>query len=209
MDYMKLSCEDFLEKLSSSDPVPGGGSASAYVGAIGMALGSMVGNLTLGKKAYAEVQDEIKSLLEDAECVRVELMELVAADVEVFSKLSKVYSMPKDTEATLAARKEAMQIALKEASDVPLQIMQKCCEAIDIHERYAAIGTKNAISDVGVGVVCCKAALYGASLNIFINLKSIDDQDYRKQVGQETRRLLDEYGDLAETVFDQVIEALS
>ena len=173
---LQKTCVEFIEELSSKSPVPGGGGASAYVAALGMALGSMVGNLTLGKKKYQEVEEDIRILFAKSEKIIDALKDLVQKDAEVFYPLSQAYGMPQDTEEEKAAKEAVLQKALIAASEVPLQIASCCLDAIELHEEYAKKGTRIAISDVGVGVIFCKAALQGAKLNVLINTKIMKDQ---------------------------------
>ena len=204
MTFIDLSCSDFVDVLSSKAPVPGGGGAAAYVAAVGTALGSMVGNLTLGKKKYADVQQDILELLDRAALLQSNLLELVQRDAEVFEPLSIAYGMPKDTEEQQQEKARVLEDALKKACAVPFDIMGLCGEAIDLHQQFADKGTAIAISDVGCGVACCKAALLSASLNVFINTKLMKDRDYAQQVNSDTRRLLDEYTQKADKIYAQV-----
>jgi len=204
MDYTKQSCEEFITVLASKEPVPGGGGASALVGAIGMALGNMVGSLTLGKKKYADVQEDIIALKAKADTLQDELIALVAKDAEVFAPLSRAYGMPKDTPEQQAEKARVMEKALRECCDVPLVIMEKCCEAIKLHGQFAVTGTATAISDVGCGVVCCKAALQAASLNVFINTKSMTDRDYAEGINRKANTMLEEYTELADEIYKDV-----
>jgi len=197
-------CNEFLEILSSSSPVPGGGGASAFVGAIGMALGSMVGNLTLGKKKYEDVQNDIKVILSKAEKLRNELVSLVEKDAEVFEPLSKAYGMPKETEEEKRIKEEVMEKALKQAAAVPYKIMEKCLEAIALHEELADKGTRIAVSDVGVGVLFCKSALLGASLNVYINTKFMKNRQYAQELNEKTEKLIAEGVARADEVYRKV-----
>lgn len=200
MSFTQLSCEDFVAALASKEPVPGGGGAAALVGAIGMALGNMVGSLTLGKKKYAGVQEEIIALMAQADALQAELIELVAADAKAFEPLSRAYGIPKED----PERGAVMEGALKAACAVPLEIMKKCCQAIDLHREFAAKGTAIAISDVGCGVSCCQAALQSAALNVFINTKAMADRAYAEAVNQEACSLLDEYSLRAGDIYQDV-----
>lgn len=179
---LEKSCSEFLQELSSKAPVPGGGGASAYVGALGMALGSMVGNLTLGKRKYAHVEEDIKELLKKSEDIIKEFESLVAKDAEVFFPLSQAYGLPQGTEEEKSARDAALQKALVDATLVPLEIAENCLKAIDLHKELAEKGTRIAISDVGVGVSFCKAALQGAKLNVMINTRIMKDQVLKEKV---------------------------
>ena len=209
MEFTKLSCEEFVAVLASKEPVPGGGGAAALVGAIGMALGNMVGSLTVGKKKYADVQEDILALKAKADSLQQDLFRLAAKDAEVFEPLSRAYGLPKDTPEQQAHKAEVMEKALRECSAVPLAIMGKCCEAIKLHEEFAAKGTAIAISDVGCGVACCKAALQAASLNVFINTKSMADRAFAEDVNAKANAMLAEYCSLADTVYQAVAARFS
>lgn len=204
MEFTKLSCEEFVAVLASKEPVPGGGGAAALVGAIGTALGNMVGSLTVGKKKYADVQEDILALKVKADTLQQELFGLAARDAEVFEPLSRAYGLPKETPEEQAHKAEVMEKALRECSAVPLAIMQACCEAIKLHEEFAAKGTAIAISDVGCGVACCKAALQAASLNVFINTKSMADRAYAEELNAKANALLNEYCTLADKIYQDV-----
>ena len=204
MAFTQLSCAKFVEELASKAPVPGGGGASALVGAVGAALGNMVGSLTVGKKKYADVQEDILALKAKTDKLQAELLALVERDAEVFEPLSRAYGLPKDTPEQQAEKTRVMEAALKEACAVPLQIMEKCGEAIELHQEFAAKGTALAISDVGVGVIFCKAAMQGASLNVFINTKYMQDRDHAEAANRRANGLLDKYLPLADAIYADV-----
>lgn len=208
MDFTKYTCEEFVDILSTKAPVPGGGGASALVGAVGCALGNMVGSLTVGKKKYADVEADIIALKEKADVLQKELLRLVEEDAKVFEPLSKAYGMPKETEEEKAEKARVMAIVLKDACSVPMEIMRKCCEAIELIEEFAQKGSVIALSDAGVGAVFCKAALLGASLNVFINTKSMADREYAESLNKEAERMIEEYAVRADEVFRSVNERL-
>ena len=204
MGFTKGTCEEFVDVLASKAPVPGGGGASALVGAIGMALGNMVGSLTVGKKKYADVEADIVALKEKATALQADFLRLVEADAEAFEPLAKAYGMPRETEEEKAEKARVMAIVLKDACAVPLEIMEKCCEAIDVIEEFAAKGSALAISDAGVGVVFCKAALLGASLNVFINTKSMADKEYAASLNEKADKMIADYSKKADEIFAAV-----
>jgi len=201
VDHVRLNCAEFVSVLASKEPTPGGGGAAALVGAVGTALGNMVGSLTLGKKKYADVQDDIVALKTKADALQDELLALIALDAEAFEPLSRAYGLPSSTDEEKAEKARIMEDALRTASAVPLRIMEKCCEAIDLHQEFAAKGTAIAISDVGCGVVCCKAALQAAGLNVFINTKSMTDRAHASQLNTQANTLLRKYTALADDIF--------
>lgn len=204
MGFTKGTCEEFVEVLASKAPVPGGGGASSLVGAIGMALGNMVGSLTVGKKKYADVEADIIAMKEKATALQADFLRLVEADAEAFEPLSKAYGMPRETEEEKAEKARVMAIVLKDACAVPMEIMEKCCEAIDVIEEFAAKGSALAISDAGVGVVFCKAALLGASLNVFINTKSMADKEYAASLNEKADKMIADYSKKADEIFAAV-----
>ena len=208
-EAMDLTCAEFIDVLASKAPAPGGGGAAAFVGAIGTALGNMVGSLTLGKAKYADVQDDIAALKAQADKLQKELIDLVAADAEAFEPLSKAYGLPKETEEEKAHKAEVMEKCLHDACEVPISIMRACCEAIDLHEQFAAKGTAIAISDVGCGVICCKAALQAASLNVFINTMSMKDREHAQRCNAQCHEMMDTYLPKADALFASVEKRFS
>jgi formiminotetrahydrofolate cyclodeaminase len=202
------SCEKFADETFSSAPVPGGGGVAALVGSIGAALAGMVCNLTTGKKKYAEYQSEIEEIIAKAGALRDDFKTLVEKDAEVFEPLSKAYGMPKDTPEQQAEKDRVMEECLRNACSVPLDIMRKCCEAIDIMEGFAEKGSKLALSDAGVGAILCRSALMGASLNVFINTSSMKDRAYAAEAEEEANTMLEKYTVKAEDIFNDVKERL-
>ena len=208
MGFSTVPCNEFVEVLASKAPVPGGGGASALVGAIGTALGNMVGSLTVGKKKYADVEAEMYELKAKADALQKDLLNLIERDAEVFEPLSKAYGMPRETEEEKAEKARVMEIVLKDACSVPMEIMEKCCEAIDIIEVFAEKGSTLAISDAGVGAAFCKAALEGASLNVFINTKSMKNREYAEELNAKANEMLSVYPKKAEEIFNSVLGRL-
>lgn len=204
MSMLDQNLNEFTQVLSSKAPVPGGGGASALVGAVGMALGNMVGSLTVGKKTYADVEEEVKDLMEKGEALRQKLLSLIDGDAEAFEPLSRAYGIPKDD----PERPQIMEKALSRASEVPLEIMHASCEALDLMEGFASKGSKIAISDAGVGAVLCKAALKGASLNVFINTKSMKNRQQAEAMEKEADQMLKNYCRKADEIFDLVTDRI-
>ena len=199
-DFTQDSCREFVEVLASSAPVPGGGGAAALVGAIGTALGNMVGSLTVGKKKYADVEAEIIALKEKCDGLQKDLLDQVPADAEGFEPLAKAYGIPKDD----PNRDKVLEEATVVACAVPMKIMELCCEAIDAISVFAAKGSRLAVSDAGCGAVCCKAALQSASLNVFINTKSLKNREVAEQMNAKANAMLDKYCALADETFEGV-----
>ena len=203
-----LSCEDFISQLSSRNPIPGGGGAVALSAAIGMSLGTMVGNITADKANPETIQKKIVELNAKASLLQRKFLDLIDADGEAFMPVINAYRMPKDTEEQNAARIAAIEESLLKASIVPIQLMQKICEAIDLHFAYEKIGATVAISDVGVGIALCKASLLGASLNVFINTKSMKDREKAISLEMQAQNMLDRYVELADQIYANVLKKL-
>ena len=200
MDMTLASCREFVTVLASDAPAPGGGGAAALVGAIGTALGNMVGSLTVGKKKYADVQDEIIALKAKCDALQTELLNQVEADEINFLPLAKAYGIPKDDPTRDTVMEEATVIACS----TPMKIMELCCEAIDHIAVFAAKGSRLAVSDAGCGAVICKAALQAASLNVFINTKSLKNREVAEQMNAKAIGMLDKYCALADEIFEGV-----
>jgi formiminotetrahydrofolate cyclodeaminase len=182
--------ESFLDALASNSATPGGGSAAAIIGAMGAALVSMVCNLTVGKKKYVEVEGEMKDVLAKAETLRKKLIGMIEDDVTAFDAVMGAYGMPKETDADKAARDQAIQAALKQATDVPLACARAAREVIDIAAIAADKGNLNVISDAGVGVLAGYAALRSAALNVFTNARMITDKTFAEAKLKELNKLL-------------------
>lgn len=208
MSFLNQEIQAFTDVLASKASVPGGGGASALVGAVGTALGSMVGALTVGKKKYADVEAEIIELMKKADVVRAELLKQIDEDARVFEPLSKAYGLPKETEEQKAEKEKIMEACLHDACSVPMEIMVKCCEAIELQKEFAAKGSSLAISDAGVGVAFCKAALQGASLNVFINTKSMKERDYADSLNKQALDMLAKYVPMADEIYESVFARL-
>lgn len=199
---------DFLEVLSSKEPIPGGGGASAAVGAFGAALGMMVTNLTVGKKKYADVEEEIIGIRSRLKEIRDRLVSLTDQDAEAFEPLSRAYGMPKDTEEERAEKERVMEQALYEASVVPLRIMETVSEAMKELEVLEEKGSRIAVSDVGVGILFAQAALEGASLNVFINTRLMKDKERAWKLNDRAKSLIEEGNARKEQVYKKVLEKL-
>lgn len=200
--------DEFLDVLSSSAPVPGGGGASAYAGAIGTALGAMVANLTIGKKKYADVQEEIKQLEADSQILMKELSLFMDKDAEAFEPLSNAYGLPRETQEQKKEREEIMEKALVTASETPLALMEKTLEAMKLLDRLSVIGSNLAISDVGVGIQMMRSALLGASLNVFINTKMMKNRVVADEMNQKAEAMIAEGTIQADRIFAVVMDKI-
>lgn len=208
-ESINLSCEAFVQELASKSPAPGGGGASALVGAIGMALGSMTASLTVGKEKYKDVEGEVKEILDEAVSLQARLLQLIDEDARAFEPLSKAYGLPSNTDEEKSRKAEVMEKCLHDACEIPLEIMRACCRSIELHSKLAKIGAKIAISDVGCGALCCKAALRAASLNVFVNTRLMKDEAYSNKCEDEANRMLDTYVPMAENALAEVESRLA
>ena len=177
----------FIDELASAAPTPGGGGAASYVGAVASALASMVGNLTVGKKTYAAVEDDVRARLDALEHLRDKLLALIESDAQAFEPLAASYRMPKATPEEAAAKQAALQLALGPACEVPLIIMRTCAEVIDHADFLARNGSKLAVSDAGAAAVLARAAVVAASMNVYINAASMDDEARRRSLSRRSR----------------------
>ena len=194
------SVKDFVSEAASNAPVPGGGGVSALVGALGIALGNMVGELTTGKKKYADVEEDIRTLMTNAGNLTEELLSLIEEDAQAFEPLAKAYGIPKDD----PKRAEVLEQATRHACLPPLEIVRACTKALDVIREFAAKGSRLAISDAGCAAVLCKAAMRAAALNVYINTKSMMDRTYAEELNREVECLLDQYCDVAEEIYREV-----
>ena len=203
-DYTQESFRVFIEALASSAPSPGGGGAAAMVGAIGTALGNMVGSLTVGKKQYADVEAEMLALKARCYALQASLMDQVPADAEGFAPLAKAYGLPKDA----PNREAVLEEASINACQVPMKIMALCCESLEAIAVFADKGSRLAVSDAACGAVCCKAALQAASLNVFINTKGLKNREVAEKLNAEANGMLNTYCALADRIYETVRNSL-
>ena len=199
----------FSEALASGAPTPGGGGACALAGALGAALGSMVCALTSGKRRYADVEEDIRRIASRMEALRQRLLALIDADAEAFLPLSRAYGMPRGTQQERAARDTVMEAALVRAAQPPLDIMEVCAEAVALHAELGEKGSALAISDVGVGAALSRAALQGASLNVFTNTRLLRDRQRAATLDARAQALLGEALPEADRVVAAVMARLT
>lgn len=209
MSYIDKSCVAFTEALASRNPVPGGGGAAALVGALGVACGTMVANLTIGKKKYAEHEERLKELVKEGEALQQRLLAMVDEDAEHFIPLSKAYGLPQTTDAEKAQRAQVLEEALKVACQVPVEIVRYCNKAIKVQADLVDRGSRLVISDVGCGVQLLKAALKCGELNVLINMGMIQDQAYVAQVKSDIQALVSEGVRIADEVYRKVEQAIA
>jgi formiminotetrahydrofolate cyclodeaminase len=202
--YAALPVEEFIGQLASKTPTPGGGGAAALAGALGAALGGMVANLTAGKPKYADVEEDILALRTAMYRVQKDLTELIDKDAEAFAPLAGAYRLPSDTEEEKENKERMLQACFKNAADAPMQIMEKCAEAIEILDAFAGKGSALAISDAACGAVLSAAAMRAAWLNVCVNTKFIKDEAYAAELNRKGQILLEEYLPISEKTFEKV-----
>jgi len=199
-DYTMESCREFVSVLASSRPAPGGGGAAAIVGAIGTALGNMVGSLTVGKKKYQDIEEEIMALIAICRDLEEELLNQVVADEEGFMPLAAAYTIPKDN----PKREALMEEATLKAVETPVHIMELCCEAIKAVEVFAAKGSRLAVSDAACAAVCLKAALEAASINVYVNTRTLKDRHTAIMVNEKCEEMLDTYIPVCDKTYERI-----
>ena len=198
----------WFDELASSAPTPGGGGASAMAGAAGAALGLMVSNLTVGKKKYAAVEDEIRSCMDKLEVLKNDMLGLIEADAEGFAPLAAAYSLPSSTDEEKAEKEKIMASALKEACQVPLAIMEKGAEILDVVEILSVKGSVMAVSNAGVAAQFTRTAVLGASMNVYINTKTMKDRTLAEEYNEKADRLNAYTSEKADEIFKKIEEAL-
>ena len=204
MSMNDLSLRDFSQALADKVSVPGGGGASAAVAALGSALNSMVGNFTVGKKKYADVEEEIVHLMAEADDLRNRLLECIDKDAEGFEPLSRAYGIPKDA----PGRDETLEKCLKDAAAVPMEITELACKVIDLADDFAVKGSSLMTSDAGCASVFAWAAVQGAALNVKVKTKLMTDREYAKAMDKRVDELLEVYEKKAEKVYKFVFDKL-
>ncbi len=197
---------DFIEDLSSAEPVPGGGRACAAVGAFAAALGMMVANLTVGKKRYADVEEEMKEILFRLKGLQTELIALTDKDAQCFEPLSRAYGLPRETKEEKDRKERVLEKALFEASVVPIELMETILKAMECLEILGEKGSRIAISDAGVGILFAQAALEGASLNVYINTKLMKNRERAQELNRKADALIQEGSAFRDRTYAEVLK---
>lgn len=198
--YGMLSCSDFLKDISLKKPVPGGGGAASLVGGIGVSLCAMVGNYTVNNKKFHENEKDMKGILKRAEKLQEQFLTLIDKDAISFAPLAEAYKIPKND----PNRIDIMEIALKNAYRVPYEIMECCCETIELLVEMEQKGNPMLISDVGVGLICCKAALKSAAFNVFINSSMLNNLEDKNHIEKLVNNMLEEYIKKSDDIIEKI-----
>lgn len=204
----QMRIDDFLDVLASKSPVPGGGGATALAAAIGSALCSMTCSLTIGKKKYADVEEDIKALDESARALRTRFVELIEEDAEGFEPLAAAFRMPSETQEQLELKQETLEREYVGACKVPFEIMDCCCQGISICIQVAQKGSQMVLSDVASGLILLEAALRSASLNIYINTRSMRDREKAEAIKNRADEMLDIYTASAGDAYEAILAKL-
>lgn len=208
MQYTDLTCTEFISAIAGKEPVPGGGSVAALVGALGAALGNMVGSLTVGKKKYADVEEEMREAMDEIRLIQKELIGLVQQDIDLFEPLSGLYGIHPKTPEEQAEKDKLMEDALYTACQVPLKIMENCGRAIELSKIFAKKGNRIAVSDAGACAILCRAALQTASLNVYINTNMMKNERITDKLNNKCASFLVYYNAAADEVFGYVAKRL-
>lgn len=207
--YLDQPLRSFLEDTASKTPTPGGGSVAALVGSLGAALLCMVGNFTLGKPKFEKVERDVREILKEADKLKEELSLLIQKDIEVYARFSQASRMPRDTSELKEKRRQALQIALKDATQVPLTTAKLALRLIELAPLFLSKGNPNLITDVGVGVLLADAALQSAALNVQINLGYIKDEEFIKRTSSVLSSMLSQGQEIKDKVMKGVRDALA
>ena len=202
--FENTTIKEFTEQLASPSSVPGGGGASALVGAIGIALGDMVGEHTVGKKKYIDVEEDLKALMVRAQDLRARLVDCVEKEEVAFEPLSKAYKIPKDD----PSRDEILEKCLRDAAQAPLEIFELCLESIEVVKEFKEKGSKLIISDAATGAVMLKGAMYGAAINVKVNTNLMKDREYADEIADYVDEKLKEYEIIADQIFESYYNTL-
>ena len=195
-----MTCSEFADAVAAKTSVPGGGAVAAYAGALAAALCSMAGEFTRGKKRYAQYEEDVERMLVEAEAVRCRLVELVDEDARAFEPLSRAYGIPKDD----PDRAEVVEAATRDACAAPMEMMRQCAKAIELLEEMEQKGSRMLLSDVGCGAAMAGASLEAASMNVFVNTRSLKDRAFADALDAEADELLETYVPRTNAIVERV-----
>jgi glutamate formiminotransferase/formiminotetrahydrofolate cyclodeaminase len=187
---VNMSLKAFANETASDSPAPGGGSIAAYAGALGASLATMVANLSAHKRGWDARLEEFSNWAVKGQQLKDDLLALVDEDTRAFDAIMNAFGLPKDTAEEKAARKQAIQNATKYAVEIPFKTMEKAFEVFEIAEAMVQVGNPNSVTDAGVGALCARTAVYGAWMNVHINLSGIEDQNFKLEMTNKSNDLL-------------------
>lgn len=203
-----LTINEFIERLGSKEAVPGGGGAAALTASLGISLCKMAANLTVGKKKYADVEEEMYEIIAECDKLSEEFVGLIQKDADGFLPLSKAYGLPTETEEQKKFKEETLERELVNATAVPFEIMEKCSKAIELSAIVAEKGSRLVVSDAACAINTCMSALKCASLNVYINTKFMKDKEKAAEMNRKADKLIAESSEKAEKVFSDVVNSL-
>lgn len=208
MKLAEMQVTEFVNLMASDAPAPGGGSAAALEGALGAALTAMVCALTVGKKKYTDVQELAVESQKKAEDLKARFVDVMDRDTEAFNAVSAVFAMPKDTDEQKAARKAAMQEALKGCTKTPFEMMQLACETLELTRSLVGRLNASAASDLGCSALSLRAAIQGAWLNVLINISGIADEAFAAEYRKNGEALLAKALPLADEIYEEILKTM-
>ena len=208
MKLAEMQVTEFVNLMASDAPAPGGGSAAALEGALGAALTAMVCALTVGKKKYADVQELAVESQKKADDLKARFVDVMDRDTEAFNAVSAVFAMPKDTDEQKAARKAAMQEALKGCTKTPFEMMQLACETLELTRSLVGRLNASAASDLDCSALALRAAIQGAWLNVLINISGINDEAFAAEYRANGQALLDKALPLADEIYEEILKTM-
>jgi formiminotetrahydrofolate cyclodeaminase len=203
------SIRNYLDEISSSTPTPGGGNVSAFSGAVACSLGIMVCNLTIGKKKYIEVEEEIKDIKFELALAKEEFLNLADKDNQAFNKVMQSFKLPKDTEEQKKIRTESIEDATLEAAEAPAEVLKYCSKIIPLFQILAEKGNQNSVSDTGVGAALISTAAEGAFLNVLINCSTLSNQTVAGEILKKNEIILNEVKELSSVISSEIRRKLS
>ena len=208
MKLVEMKVNEFVDLMASDEPAPGGGSAAALEGALGAALTAMVCALTVGKKKYADVQELAIESQKKGNELKAQFVDVIDRDTEAFNAVSAVFAMPKDTDEEKAARKAAMQEALKGCTKTPFEMMELACQALELTRSVVGKLNASAASDLGCAALSLKAAIQGAWLNVLINIGSLKNKELAEDYRKKGEEMLAKALPLADKIYETVLAAM-
>jgi len=207
--YLHGTIRKYIDDASAGQPTPGGGSVAALAGALGVSMGCMAANFTIGKKKFRDVEPKVRELLASLESAREQLLHLMDEDTRAYGQVDAAYQLPQNTDEEKRARQQAIQDALKVAMEVPLRIMGLCRDVLGVLAQLVDIANPNLISDVGVSAVLAEAALRAARLNVDVNLRYLKDEALRAGTCREAEAMERAAAAHARAVMAKVQQALA
>lgn len=200
----EMYLKEFIDKTSSNDPVPGGGSIAALAGALSSALVEMVGHLTVGKKGYEDVQSEMEKIISSCNELKLEFIEDIDRDANSFDEVMKGFKMPKETDEDKAKRSKVIQEGYKKAASVPFSVAKNAYKVLEISESVVKSGNSNAVTDGLVACMMARTAVLGALYNVKINIGSIKDEEFVSNMKKEIKELEDKTVELEKKIMQSV-----